>query len=155
MKEILILLDLKYITKDKMKHVKYYITTKFRCRLQAYKHLAPLRLLICGGDGSVGWVLKEIDKLHMKVRLFAFIKIWNVNNIYEVFLSSYAFMFSKFNTKHTKSILSNVKIEGHGCVGFHCFLLMLTYYCVFILLTWICVYMKLQYIYAGNSELLS
>ena len=36
-------------------------------RLQAYKHLAPLRLLICGGDGSVGWVLKEIDKLHMKV----------------------------------------------------------------------------------------
>ena len=41
----------------------------FQHSLQAYKHLAPLRLLVCGGDGSVGWVLKEIDKLHMKVRL--------------------------------------------------------------------------------------
>lgn len=36
--------------------------------LQVYRGLAPLRLLICGGDGSVGWVLREIDKLQLKVR---------------------------------------------------------------------------------------
>ena len=36
--------------------------------LRVYRGLAPLRLLICGGDGSVGWVLREIDKLQLKVR---------------------------------------------------------------------------------------
>ena len=36
-------------------------------RLEAYRNLSPLRLIVCGGDGSVGWVLKEIDKLHLKV----------------------------------------------------------------------------------------
>ena len=36
-------------------------------RLEVYRYLAPLRLLVCGGDGSVGWVLKEIDKLQLKV----------------------------------------------------------------------------------------
>ena len=35
--------------------------------LRVFRGLAPLRLLICGGDGSVGWVLKEIDNLKMKV----------------------------------------------------------------------------------------
>jgi hypothetical protein len=39
----------------------------FPIRLQVYRYLAPLRLLVCGGDGSVGWVLKEIDKLQLKV----------------------------------------------------------------------------------------
>ena len=43
------------------------ITFSSNYSLQAYKYLAPLRLLVCGGDGSVGWVLKEIDKLHLKV----------------------------------------------------------------------------------------
>ncbi len=35
--------------------------------LRLYRGLAPLRLLICGGDGSVGWVLREIDNLQLKV----------------------------------------------------------------------------------------
>ena len=39
----------------------------FFSRLEVYRYLAPLRLLVCGGDGSVGWVLKEIDKLQLKV----------------------------------------------------------------------------------------
>lgn len=34
--------------------------------LEVFRGLAPLRLLICGGDGSIGWVLKEIDNLQMK-----------------------------------------------------------------------------------------
>ncbi len=37
-----------------------------RFGLEAYRGLAPLRLLICGGDGSVGWVLREIDHLQLK-----------------------------------------------------------------------------------------
>jgi len=36
--------------------------------LETFCGLAPLRLLICGGDGSVGWVLREIDNLQLKVR---------------------------------------------------------------------------------------
>ena len=39
----------------------------FFLRLQVYRYLTPLRLLVCGGDGSVGWVLKEIDSLQLKV----------------------------------------------------------------------------------------
>ena len=38
--------------------------------LEVYRYLAPLRILICGGDGSVSWVLKEIDKLQLKVSSF-------------------------------------------------------------------------------------
>ena len=36
-------------------------------RLEVYRRLSPLRVLIAGGDGSVGWVLGEIDSLHLKV----------------------------------------------------------------------------------------
>lgn len=39
--------------------------------LETYRYLAPLRLLVCGGDGSVGWVLKEIDTLQLKVISFS------------------------------------------------------------------------------------
>ena len=35
--------------------------------LEGYRYLAPLHLLVCGGDGSVGWVLKEIDQLQLRV----------------------------------------------------------------------------------------
>jgi hypothetical protein len=37
------------------------------CRLRLFKCFNPFRILICSGDGSVGWVLSEIDKLHMTV----------------------------------------------------------------------------------------
>ncbi|XP_045624298.2 diacylglycerol kinase delta isoform X2 [Procambarus clarkii] len=33
--------------------------------LRLFKCFNPFRILICSGDGSVGWVLSEIDKLHM------------------------------------------------------------------------------------------
>lgn len=35
--------------------------------LRLFKCFNPFRILICSGDGSVGWVLSEIDKLHMTV----------------------------------------------------------------------------------------
>ncbi|XP_059478618.1 diacylglycerol kinase eta-like isoform X2 [Neocloeon triangulifer] len=31
--------------------------------LKLFHHLKPFRVLVCGGDGSVGWVLTEIDRL--------------------------------------------------------------------------------------------
>ncbi|KAG0728262.1 Diacylglycerol kinase eta [Chionoecetes opilio] len=33
--------------------------------LRLFKCFNPFRILICSGDGSVGWVLAEIDKIHM------------------------------------------------------------------------------------------
>ncbi|XP_055633713.1 diacylglycerol kinase eta isoform X2 [Toxorhynchites rutilus septentrionalis] len=33
--------------------------------LRLFRHFDPFRILICSGDGSVGWVLREIDHLNM------------------------------------------------------------------------------------------
>ena len=38
--------------------------------LQLFRHFEPFRILVCGGDGSVGWVMAEIDRLDMHVRSF-------------------------------------------------------------------------------------
>lgn len=35
--------------------------------LRLFRHFDPFRILVCSGDGSVGWVLSEIDKLDMHV----------------------------------------------------------------------------------------
>lgn len=35
--------------------------------LRLFRHFDPFRILICSGDGSVGWVLSEIDRLNMHV----------------------------------------------------------------------------------------
>ncbi|MPC33939.1 Diacylglycerol kinase eta [Portunus trituberculatus] len=40
--------------------------------LRLFKCFNPFRILICSGDGSVGWVLSEIDKLHMTVSFLFF-----------------------------------------------------------------------------------
>ncbi|XP_055606025.1 diacylglycerol kinase eta-like isoform X2 [Uranotaenia lowii] len=34
--------------------------------LRLFRHFDPFRILICSGDGSVGWVLSEIDQLNMQ-----------------------------------------------------------------------------------------
>lgn len=36
-------------------------------RLRLFRHFDPFRVLVCSGDGSVGWVLSEIDRLNMQV----------------------------------------------------------------------------------------
>ena len=33
------------------------------CRLRLFQNFESFRVLVCGGDGSVSWVLSEIDKL--------------------------------------------------------------------------------------------
>lgn len=35
-------------------------------RLELYKKVPNLRILACGGDGTVGWILSEIDSLGIK-----------------------------------------------------------------------------------------
>ena len=41
------------------------------CRLRLFHRLDRFRVIVFGGDGSIGWVLSTIDKLHLhsKVRL--------------------------------------------------------------------------------------
>ncbi|KAI5693817.1 hypothetical protein M8J75_006116 [Diaphorina citri] len=34
--------------------------------LRLFRHFDPFRILVCSGDGSVGWVLSEIDRLNMQ-----------------------------------------------------------------------------------------
>ncbi|KAF5298461.1 hypothetical protein FQR65_LT01240 [Abscondita terminalis] len=41
------------------------ISTGPRLGLRLFRHFDPFRILVCSGDGSVGWVLSEIDKLDM------------------------------------------------------------------------------------------
>lgn len=39
----------------------------YKRRLRLFRHFDPFRILVCSGDGSVGWVLSEIDRLGMHV----------------------------------------------------------------------------------------
>ncbi|XP_050307383.1 diacylglycerol kinase eta isoform X2 [Anthonomus grandis grandis] len=41
------------------------ISTGPRLGLRLFRHFDPFRILVCSGDGSVGWVLSEIDKFDM------------------------------------------------------------------------------------------
>lgn len=43
--------------------------------LRLFRHFDPFRILICSGDGSVGWVLSEIDQLNMTVSMRGLILI--------------------------------------------------------------------------------
>ena len=48
---------------DKLRIIKYVWWN----RLRLFRHFDPFRILVCSGDGSVGWVLSEIDRLGMHV----------------------------------------------------------------------------------------
>lgn len=37
----------------------------FLCSLRLFQKFDTFRILVCGGDGSVGWVLSEIDSLNL------------------------------------------------------------------------------------------
>jgi hypothetical protein len=60
---ILVLSEINTIT------LKVYIFLLFSLKL--FQHLDLFRILVCGGDGSVGWVMTEIDKMNLikKVRI--------------------------------------------------------------------------------------
>lgn len=40
-------------------------STFFLCSLRLFQKFDTFRILVCGGDGSVGWVLSEIDSLNL------------------------------------------------------------------------------------------
>ena len=86
----------------------------FQHSLQAYKHLAPLRLLVCGGDGSVGWVLKEIDKLHMKVRLQNLKNATTIKNkgVQNKYTNHGQFSLILLNIKHLQTKLVSLLIQS-------------------------------------------
>lgn len=60
-----------YLKKKPIPTVKMelYNKNKINCsfRLRLFRHFDPFRILVCSGDGSVGWVLSEIDRLGMHV----------------------------------------------------------------------------------------
>lgn len=37
--------------------------------LRLFRHFEPFRILVCSGDGSVGWVLSEIDRMDLIVSI--------------------------------------------------------------------------------------
>uniref|UniRef100_A0A452UFJ5 Diacylglycerol kinase n=1 Tax=Ursus maritimus TaxID=29073 RepID=A0A452UFJ5_URSMA len=41
------------------------LTFSFLCSLRLFQKFDTFRILVCGGDGSVGWVLSEIDSLNL------------------------------------------------------------------------------------------
>ena len=41
------------------------IIPPFSFRLRLFQKFDQFRILVCGGDGSIGWVLSEIDKLDL------------------------------------------------------------------------------------------
>ena len=38
-------------------------TTGFRKRLLQFQDIPRLRILVCGGDGTVGWILSALDEI--------------------------------------------------------------------------------------------
>lgn len=52
-----------------------YMNPYFLLRLRLFRHFDPFRILVCSGDGSVGWVLSEIDRLGMHVSKRVFSKL--------------------------------------------------------------------------------
>lgn len=46
--------------------------------LRLFRHFDPFRILVCSGDGSVGWVLSEIDRLDMHVINRLYCNFWKL-----------------------------------------------------------------------------
>lgn len=55
-----------------------------RLGLRLFRHFDPFRILVCSGDGSVGWVISEIDKLDMHVSLFCSFLLQVVETIHHI-----------------------------------------------------------------------
>ena len=45
-------------------------------RLTLFRNLDRFRILICGGDGSIGWVMNEVDQMKMSSQVSRDARVW-------------------------------------------------------------------------------
>jgi len=43
--------------------------TVFVNRLKLFQKFDHFRILVCGGDGSVGWVMNEVDQMNLSTQV--------------------------------------------------------------------------------------
>ena len=43
--------------------------------LSLFRNFNPFRVLICGGDGSISWVLSEVDRMNLSSQVSNFLKL--------------------------------------------------------------------------------
>ena len=82
----------------------------FVFRLSMSKNFEHFRILVCGGDGSVGWVLTEVDKqqLSNKVSISIFVQYSQFNFEANYIITTY------FDSRlNPVLIIFNMNIIGH------------------------------------------
>lgn len=92
----------------------YVLTLKNTCftfRLRLFQKFDNFRILVCGGDGSVGWVLSEIDKLNLNKQASVYWGVWMELVVYLMLALNPRFLFSNFSQSLT---LHSFAVPGWG-----------------------------------------
>ena len=46
-----------------------FVFAVFANRLKLFQKFDHFRILVCGGDGSVGWVMNEVDQMNLSTQV--------------------------------------------------------------------------------------